>query len=270
MVKTKFAYIVMSVGDSSENGTYNYLCHRLKIPKDRVIIALANQFEKYAETYTDATVYLYDEKKHFDKVDYYKFVPRNCGAVGRMGVAEAADHFDFDRYIVLDDDTGNIVFGGAIIKNGRLLDEICQIVIDMEDNTGLHWGIRTGNVIPDYERLTSSRKQYNFFIIKKGDPKNYWYSTYVSDDNQWNVRTYWYGQMHFSLTDVSITFTQNQGDRNDGNAVIYNGDNSFKKSYAVTMMVPWAAVNTITQEANRPLFREYILFSKLIPKMLLV
>lgn len=64
---------------------------------------------------------------------------------------------------------------------------------------------------------------------------------------------------------VSISFTQSQGDRDDGNAVIYNGDCSWKKSFSLKMMFPWCVDQRIKKEANRVLFRENIAAAKVFP-----
>lgn len=64
-------------------------------------------------------------------------------------------------------------------------------------------------------------------------------------------------------------FTDNQGDRDDGNAPLYNGDCSWKKAYALHMMLPWCTPMHISKEANRVLFREYIEQSKLYPPIML-
>ena len=55
---------------------------------------------------------------------------------------------------------------------------------------------------------------------------------------------------------LCISFTQNQGDRTDGNAVLYNGDCSWKKSWTLKMMAPWGVEQRLVKETNRVLFRE--------------
>lgn len=66
-----------------------------------------------------------------------------------------------------------------------------------------------------------------------------------------------------------IAFHQNQGDRKDGNAVLYNKDCSWKKSFALKMMMPQAVAQKIIQEKNRILFRENIETAKLYPPICL-
>lgn len=105
----------------------------------------------------------------------------------------------------------------------------------------------------------------------KGVKRNFnGFKALCSDDQRFNI--------YHNLIDCvpmishylhSINFHQNQGDRKDGNAVLYNKDCSWKKSFALKMMMPQAVAQKIVQEKNRILFRENIETAKLYPPICL-
>ena len=67
----------------------------------------------------------------------------------------------------------------------------------------------------------------------------------------------------------NITFLQNQGDRKDGNAPLYNKDCSWKKSFCLRMLSPIFSTQYIASEKNRILFRETLQYQKIYPPIML-
>ena len=281
-MKNKVKVLVMSVGDYKNNHTIHYL---EKIGGQyNAIVCLPKQFEANAESYKkhNIEVYIYDEKKYINKdFEFFGFKPRNCGGVGRQGIAEAVEKFDDDNTVILqlDDDTASLNI--KKIDNGELkslmirkwssLEKMVLAENEFYEKTGIECMGATGATIPDADSFISNHKIFNNFIMRKGVKKNFdGFKALCSDDQRFNI--------YHNLIDCvpmishnlhSITFHQNQGDRKDGNAVLYNKDCSWKKSYALKMMMPQAIAQKIVQETNRILFRENIQTSRLYPPLCL-
>lgn len=91
-----------------------------------------------------------------------------------------------------------------------------------------------------------------------------------SDDVRYNVyKSLWDATPLASIHLFSICFTQNQGDRRDGNAPLYNKDCSWKKSFSLRMTNPAFSTQYMSKEANRILFRETIQYGKIYPPIFL-
>lgn len=268
--------LVMSVGGCSENGTAKWL--KKLGAKDLGTICLPKQFEENAESYRKVgfDVFIYDQDKYINEdFEYFGFKPRNCGGIGRQGIAEAVEKFG-DDYILfeLDDDTSSYsVRKGEHSSSIRTREQLCMMIYAFEEFyqiTGIDIAGKTG-ATPPSGKFMSSRKIFNNFLMHKGIASNFWgFAALCSDDRRYTLyRNLIDGVPTISTELVSIAFTQNQGDRKDGNAVIYNGDYSWKKSFALKMMAPWCSVQFIKQEENRVLFREYTELSSLYPPILL-
>lgn len=274
--------LVMSVGEYSTNWTCHYI---EKIGgKDRLIVCLPKQFEANAKSYKDngVEVYVYDESKYINKdFEYYGFKPRNCGGIGRQGIAEATEKFASDDKVLLelDDDTqalcvkkrkddGRMV--ATQIRKFSDLEKLVNAENDFYEATKCECVATTG-ATPPSETFMTSRKMFNNFIMKKGERMNYdGFKALCSDD----VRFNFYRNLidvvpTISHTFANITFHQNQGDRQDGNAPIYNSDYSWKKSFSLRMIAPWACEQRLVQETNRRLFRENFKYAQLYPPILL-
>lgn len=270
----KIKVLIMSVGPVEQNGTVKFLDSIGA--KDLACVCLPEQFEENSEGYRKKgiEVFVYDEKKYInDDFEYFGFRPRNCGGIGRQGIAEATDKFG-DDYICfeLDDDTsGYMVRYAAIEKTTRIrskehLEKIIRQFDDFYRNTGIRIAGRTG-ATPPSGNFMSSPKMFNNFMMYKDDQWRYkGFRSLCSDDYRYGFYTNICSATPTISTElVSITFTQNQGDRNDGNAVIYNSDYSWKKSYALRMICPWASVVWLKKEGNRILFREHLSYSSIYP-----
>lgn len=265
--------LVMSVGVCSENGTAKWL-NKLGA-KDLATICLPKQFEQCTNTYEEAgfDVYVYNQDKYInDDFEFFGFKPRNCGGVGRQGIAEAVEKYG-DDYIVfeLDDDTASYVVrnsdGHATnIRSKESLEKIIRALNEFYENCGIELAGRTGATIPS-DDFISNHKIFNNFVMHKGNVQNFkGFAALCSDDVRFNI----YNNLlncrpMISTNSFSIGFTQNQGDRKDGNAVIYNGDYSWKKSWSLKMMAPWGVEQRLIKETNRYLFRENIRASVLYP-----
>ena len=144
-------FLVMSVGPYSKNGTCKYI---EKIGgKDKIVVVLPEQFKENAESYQKRgiRVYLYDEKKYIGPdIEYFGFKPRNCGGVGRQGIAEAVDTLDDGKtlFLQVDDDTSN--FGVRVrsdenqsgwkcvsISKIESLEKIVNLMDEFYQNTGI-------------------------------------------------------------------------------------------------------------------------------------
>ena len=92
--------LVMSVGEYEKNYTTKYL---VEIgAKEHVTVCLPKQYEDNAESYRreGVDVYVYDEKKYINgDFEFFGFKPRNCGGVGRQGIAEATEKYG-DDYLI--------------------------------------------------------------------------------------------------------------------------------------------------------------------------
>lgn len=268
--------LVMSVGEYSGNGTAKWL-EKLGAG-DLATICLPKQFESNADSYRNRglDVYVYDQDKYINEdFEYFGFKPRNCGGIGRQGIAEAVEKYG-DDYILfeLDDDTASYsIRKGEHSSSVKTREQLCKMIYAFEEFyqlTGIDIAGKTG-ATPPSGKFMSSRKIFNNFLMHKGIASNFWgFAALCSDDRRYTLyRNIIDGVPTISTELVSIAFTQNQGDRKDGNAVIYNGDYSWKKSFALKMMAPWCSVQFIKQEENRVLFREYTELSSLYPPIML-
>ena len=236
----------MSVGEYDSNGTAKWLEKIGAV--DLGVIVLPKQFEENASSYKKRgfEVYIYDEKKYINEdFEFFGFKPRNCGGVGRQGIAEAVEKYG-DDYICfeLDDDTaGYVVKNVEKDKSTNLRDresliELVNAFDKFYELTGVECMGKTGATPPTGDFI-SNRKIFNNFIMRKGEKLNFdGFKALCSDDVRFNLYHNLLDARPMVSTElVSITFTQNQGDRKDGNAVIYNGDYSWKKSYTLKMMI---------------------------------
>lgn len=275
--------LVMSVGEFKKNATCKYF---IKIGgKDSLVVCLPKQFEENAKSYEREGIrtYIYDESKYInDKFEFFGFKPRNCGGVGRQGIAEATEKYGGPNTICfeVDDDTSNFVIkkddgkGGYIatsIKNWETLKKFIQTEDEFYELTGIECMGTTGASIPKKGEFICNRKIYNNFIMRKGNRLNFdGFKALCSDDNRYNLYRNLLDATPMITTNYhSISFAQNQGDRDDGNATLYNGDYSWKKSYSLKMMMPWGVTQSMSDETNRILFRENIQPSKLYPPICL-
>lgn len=266
--------LIMSVGDYNNNGTVKWFVKYNA--KDLAVVCLPKEFEDKAESYKEKgiEVFIYDEKKYINEdFEYFGFKKRNCGGVGRQGIAEAVEKYG-DDYICLQLDDDMSTYGvrnaeknkSKIIKSRESLEKIIRAFEDFYNKTGIECMGKTGATPPSGEFI-ANRKIFNNFIMRKGNSWNFTgFKALCSDDYRFNLYNNLYNCKPMISTElVSITFTQNQGDRKDGNAVIYNGDYSWKKSYSLKMMAPWCVDQRIKEEANRILFRENFRPSWLFP-----
>lgn len=268
----KIKVLVMSVGGYKKNGTCRWL---KKIGgEDLGVVVLPNEFRENEEEYVKAgfEVFVYDEKKYINEdFEYFGFRKRNCGGVGRQGIAEATEKYG-DEYICfeLDDDTSDYrVHKGKKsvgVKSREDLIKLINVLDDFYNLTRVECVGRTG-ATPYKGGFLSSRKMFNNFIMRKGNKLNFeGFKSFCSDDYRYNYYRNLVDRVPtISADSISITFTQSQGNRNDGNAVIYNGDYSWKKSFGLKMMFPWAAKQRLCKENGRYLFRENLAPSVVYP-----
>lgn len=273
--------LVMSVGKHSDNHTVKWLEKIGGI--SHTIVCLPKQFEENAESYKKRSieVYVYDEKKYINKdFEYFGFKPRNCGGIGRQGIAEATEKFGNEDNIILqiDDDTAG--FSAAKQVDGKLIRRRIHSwanfakIINAEQRfyeaTGIECAGQTGASMPG-DGFISNRKIFNNFIMRPGNRLNYdGFKALCSDDYRFNMMNCLLNaRPMISHKYLVIYFAQNQGDRKDGNAVIYNSDFSWKKSYALKMIAPWAVEQRIRKEKNRVIFRENYMPRKLFPQVCL-
>lgn len=273
--------LVMSVGASEKNGTLKYL-KRIGAPAESIVICLPKQYEENAKTYNekDCDVFIYDQDKYInDDFEFFGFKKRNCGGVGRQGIAEAVDKYG-DDYICfqVDDDTAQFVVGkrmpdGKLVRKSITKWENFQKMVnalsDFYDETGIELAGAVA-AAPPSDGFINSHKIFNNFVMHKGNRLNYdGFRALCSDDVRFNVLNNFYNHHPMiACTNFFISFRQNQGDRNDGNAVIYNGDYSWKKSFATRLMFPWGCKQLISSESNRKLFREFLVAKNLYPRIL--
>lgn len=266
--------LVMSVGSYEKNGTIKWL-EKIKA-QDLAVVCLPKEFEGNKESYEkkNITVYIYDEKKYINnEFEYFGFKPRNCGGIGRQGIAEATEKYG-DEYICfqLDDDMGGYsvrkseINKSTNIRNKEDLIELINTFDEFYNTTGIECMGKTGATPPNGD-FVSNRKIFNNFIMRKGNGLNFdGFKALCSDDQRFNLYQNLMNRRPMISTElVNITFTQSQGDRNDGNAVIYNGDYSWKKSFGLKMMMPWGVEQYLVRETNRTLFRENFRPSDLFP-----
>ena len=276
--------LIMSVGPYATNWTAKYLL-KIGAPKKTVYVCLPKQFSEFSDTYDGKTeVYIYDEQKYInEKFEYFGFKPRNCGGIGRQGIAELTELLDSrkDVLLELDDDTSSINIRKAD-KDGKLkaksikqwsqLEELVNAEDEFYQKTGIYCMASTGATPPKSDgEFIANRKVFNNFIMRKKNQLNYdGFKALCSDDYRFNIYNNLFNREPMVAHNYgSIIFHQSQGDREDGNAVLYNGDCSWKKSYALKMMAPWAVEQHIAKETNRVLFRENLQPSKLFPPICL-
>lgn len=276
----KVKVLVMSVGPQAKNYTVKYL-KKIGTPAESICVCLPNQYKENATTYTDCEVFLYDEQKYInDDFDFYGFKKRNCGGVGRQGIAEATELYGDDWICFqVDDDTSafavkkliNGKYKSTTIKKWANLEKMIRALNEFWELTGIEMAGSVAAAPPTTESAIQTRKIYNNFIMHKGNRLNFdGFRSLSSDDNRFNLMNNLLELHPMAATPLfNITFHQAQGDRNDGNAVIYNGDYSWKKSFYIRMLIPSAANASISEESNRKLFRENIAQSKIYPDWLL-
>ena len=284
MKRVKF--LVMSVGPYEKNGTCKYFEKIGGIAN--TVVVLPKQFEANANGYREhgIAVYIYDESKYINgDFEFFGFKQRNCGGVGRQGIAEAVDALNDGNTIFceVDDDTAGFAvrkrtdekqsgWRATSIRNFSSLEKIINLLDEFYHSTGIKIQGKTGATItglPDY--FFANRKIFNNFIMSPDDAwRGDGFKALCSDDVRYNICK--------SLNDCTqlasihlfaISFTQNQGDRKDGNAPLYNKDCSWKKSMANRMYNPLFGVQYVAKEKNRILFRETMHYSKLYPPIML-
>ena len=279
-------FLIMSVGPYDSNGTCKYI-EKIGGKTDMVIV-LPDQFSRYAKTYEKrgVQVFLYNEKQYInDSFEFFGFRPRNCGGVGRQGIAEAVDALDDGNtlFLQLDDDTSNLnvrvrslenksSWKCVTIRRVESLKKIVNLLDEFYQSTGIKIQGKTGatiSTVTDY--FFANRKIFNNFLMYKEDAwKGEGFKSLCSDDVRYN-----YYKSLFDATPLasihlfSISFTQNQGDRNDGNAPLYNKDCSWKKSYSLRMITPAFSTQYMSREANRILFRETLQYKMINPPVFL-
>lgn len=274
--------LVMSVGCCAENLTVRW-AERLGGLKN-VIVVLPKQYEKYKKTYTDKgiEVYVYDEQKYInDDFEYFGFKPRNCGGIGRQGIAEAVEHYKSNGCLLLqmDDDTSTMLvridcIGGsktAVFRSWDDLERIYNVFYKIYESCGVLMGARTLCSVPKAGAFVQSYKLFNNFLMIPGNDCNFWgFGAYVSDDVRFNFYNAIYNRICMcGCVGVAIVFSKSQGVRDDGNAVVYNGDYSWKKMYALKMMFPWVVNTKFLREGDdrHPLFRENVEMAEVYPKI---
>lgn len=274
--------LIMSVGEYASNWTAKWFEKIGGI--EHCVVCLPKQFEANAESYKRQGIetYIYDETKYIGpNIEYFGFKPRNCGGIGRQGIAEAVEKFG-DKFICfqIDDDTAGLCvrktdeFGGykAIgITKWKNFEKLIRAEQEFFEMTGVECMAATGATIPKEGDFVSNHKIFNNFIMRKGNRWNFdGFAALCSDDQRFNLyRNVIDKTPMISTNYASITFHQNQGDRKDGNAVLYNSDCSWKKSFVLKMIFPQAIAQRISKETNRVLFRENILASKIYPPICL-
>lgn len=275
-------FLIMSVGPVEKNGTCKYM-EKIGGVKNSVVV-LPRQFGDNAKGYKKKgfDVYLYDESKYINEdFEFFGFKPRNCGGVGRQGIAEAVDALDDGNtlFCQLDDDTSsfNISIRSAdnpcgwkakSIKHIRSLEYLINAFHEFYEKTGIKIQAKTGATIANTDDdLFSNRKIYNNFIMYKSDRwRGEGFKSLCSDDVRYNYYKTTCDCVPFaSVVNASISFTQNQGDRPDGNAPIYNRDCSWKKSFSLRMITPTLSNQHISKETNRVLFRETLRYKEINP-----
>lgn len=278
----KIKVLIMSVGEYAKNTTAKWF---EKIGgAEHCVVCLPEQFEENAKSYEKRgfETFIYDEKKYVGKtIDYFGFKPRNCGGVGRQGIAEAVDKYG-DDYICfqIDDDTAQL--GVRVVDNygnykatgitkWKNFEKLIRAEEEFYDKTGVECMAMTGASIPKVGDFVCNHKIFNNFIMRKGNRFNYdGFAAICSDDYRFNIMNNLLNRHPMITTNyASITFNQNQGDRTDGNAVMYNSDCSWKKSFVLKMIMPVQVEQRISKETNRVLFRENLLPSKLYPPICL-
>lgn len=280
----KLRILIMSVGEYAKNTTARYMA---KIGgKNNTTVVLPESSRRFAESYENEGlgVYIYDHEKYINEdFEYFGFRPRNCGGIGRQGIAEAVEALDDGDtvFLELDDDTSALMaskkkdedgkYWNAAIKKFEDLENIVMAEYKMSVETGCLVAFRTGASIPDRDGFLSNRKVFNNFIMFPKNELNFdGFKALCSDDYRFNYYTNLLQcRPTLSHNFAQINFAQNQGDREDGNAPLYNSDYSWKKSFALKMMFPQVVEQRIVKEEKRVLFRENIKLKDIFPPILL-
>lgn len=270
--------LVMSVGEYAKNKTAQYM--RAIGGVEHTVVCLPKQYADNAASYerVGLTVYVYDERKYMnERFEYFGFTPRNCGGIGRQGIAEAVDMYGDENicYQLDDDYTGIYVYNRRVRKQLKIttwanFERMIRLFDDFYNELGIEIAGKVGATPPDKNFLVS-RKIYNNFIMRKGVRLNYdGFAALCGDDQRFNImRNIIDATPMCNVNEFSVCFSQSQGDRSDGNAVIYNSDCSWKKSFALRMMYPWACRQRVAKHVNRALFLENIKYNKLYPPIML-
>lgn len=274
-------FYVMSIGDCAGNDSVRWL-KRIGAPADSFTVVLPKTSQEFVKSYDDAgvDVYLYDESKYV-KADYFEFFgfkPRNCGGVGRQGIAEAINELakDDEISVQIDDDTSGMAVrrrteGGRLLRaDVRKWSELADIARAMDKvheatgiEPGVHVAVGAGSAPEDGFRTW---KRFNFWIMRKGNQQNYYnFAEFVSDDIIANMYYWLQGIPQGGLGGVTINFKDGQASRADGNDAIYRSDASWKKAYALRMTCPWASHLQMKREQGGFLFREFLLWRHLAP-----
>lgn len=274
--------LIMSVGSYDKNTTAKW-AKKLGGLKN-IVVVLPKQFEKFKKTYTDQgiEVYVYDEQKYINEdFEYFGFKPRNCGGVGRQGIAEATEHYKSDDciFLELDDDTGTILARAERLGEGKTaairswddLERIYNTLYKFYESCGILMGGRTLVAVPGFGEFLSSYKLFNNFLMIPGNDCNFWgFKAFVSDDVRFDFYNAMYNHICMcSCTNVAVGLPSSQGERDDGNAPIYNGDYSWKKSFSLKMSFPWVTSMRYMHEGRdgHPLFRENVEMAQVYPKI---
>ena len=287
MGNKKLIVLVMSVGPYEKNGT---VCWLERIGgKANTVVVLPRQFEQYAKSYADKGVntYIYDEQKYINNdFEFFGFKPRNCGGIGRQGIAEAVDALTEPDtlFLQLDDDTGSMNVRRRFTINGEsrwksktittfaALTALMNAFDEFYTNTRIKLQASTGATPIGADKfMFANRKIFNNFLMYSEDNfKGSGFKYLCSDDVLYNYTKNILDCIPLiSVCGANITFTQNQGDRTDGNAVLYNKDCSWKKSFVLRMFNPLLSTQYIAKEQNRILFRETMQYSKIYPPIML-
>lgn len=256
---SKYRILIMSVGEYAKNYTARYLAKIDGVDKSTIV--LPSVFESNAESYKKHgfDVYIYDEKKYINgEFEFFGLKPRNCGGVGRQGVAECIEHFgkDYDGYYVLDDDYSALFVRKYDVKTEKWKqtsidsnDDLLDVIGGLDNfckKTGILAGGSTANIIPSRGssgKNFTSYKLFNNFLMYSGRKANFdGFKALTNDDYRYNMfLNYQQNIPLMSLLRLSISSVNSQGVRKDGNAVIYNTDLSWKKAYALKLMSPASA-----------------------------
>lgn len=268
--------LVMSVGERKNNHTCRYL-ERIGA-RDYMTVCLPMQYEQFAASYLQngIDVYLYDEKAYINEnFEYFGFKPRNCGGIGRQGIAEAVEKYG-DEYLCFQMDDDYTAFRTRSVEARKWItitkwENLANMIYafaEFRDMLKMDMVAKTGATMPK-DNMIANKKCFNNFLMQKGERLNFdGFAALCSDDQRYNI--------YHNLLDCTpmlssslfdVMFYKNQGDRRDGNAVLYNSDCSWKKSFALKMIAPWAIEQHVAKEENRVLFREFIEASKLYPRI---
>lgn len=274
-------FYVMSIGGYEGNESVAWL-RKIGAPSNAFTVVLPKASQEFVKSYEEAgvDVYLYDESKYVeaDYFEFFGFKPRNCGGVGRQGIAEAIDELakSDELSIQIDDDTSSIAVrrrteGGRLLRaTVRKWSELADIARAMDAihaatgiEPGVHIAVGAGSAPEDGFRTW---KRFNLWIMRKGDPQNYYnFAEFVSDDIIANMYFWLQGIPQGGLGGVNLTFKEGQASRPDGNDAIYRSDASWKKAYALRMTCPWASHMRMRREQGGFLYRELLLWRHLAP-----